>query len=82
MGFEGEFVYAVAVEFPVNVVRAGTILCGGGVFYQAERKRIWATATLPKIKKEERPDKDRSQVKMFPPPFLSKLINAKQPKSS
>lgn len=55
---------------------------GWGVTYQAERKRICDTAILPKMKKEERPDKARSQLKMLPPPVRSKLRKARQPKRS
>jgi hypothetical protein len=53
-----------------------------GYFYHAERKRIWLIAILPKMKNEERPDKARSQLKMTPPPLVSKLMNAKHPKRS
>jgi hypothetical protein len=54
----------------------------GGAFYHADRKRMWAIAILPKMKNEERPDRDKSQVKMLPPPLVSKLRNAKHPKRS
>ena len=50
--------------------------------YHAERKRICAIAILPKMKNEESPERDRSQVKMTPPPLVSRLMNAKHPKSS
>lgn len=41
-----------------------------------------ATAILPKMKKDERPERDSSQVKMLLPPSLSKFMNAKHPKRS
>jgi hypothetical protein len=80
-GAEGELVDAVAVVFPVTGLGGEYIVEGGG-FYHADRKRMWDTAILPKMKKEERPDKARSQLKMLPPPDWSKLMKAKQPKRS
>ena len=43
---------------------------------------MWAIAILPKMKNEERPDRAKSQLKMLPPPLVSKLRNAKHPKRS
>ena len=71
----------MAVEFPVIGLERNDVGRGGGG-YHAERKRMWDTAILPKMKKEERPDKARSQLKMLPPPDWSKLMKAKQPKRS
>jgi hypothetical protein len=43
---------------------------------------MWDIAILPKMKNEESPDSARSQLKILPPPEVSKLMNAKHPKRS
>jgi hypothetical protein len=70
--------------FPVKAQLGGgnNITKRVGALYHADRKRMWDTAILPKMKNEERPDRDKSQLKMLPPPLVSKLMNAKHPKRS
>ena len=41
-----------------------------------------ATAILPKMKKEERPERESSQLKILPPFVVSRLMNARQPNRS
>jgi hypothetical protein len=42
---------------------------------------MWAIAILPKMKNDERPESDKSQLKITPP-FGARLMNARHPKRS